>query len=101
MKPFAKADLLKKFTKIPSDFIDDFYNFDINSNKKYPINLDKIAKWLKVEKKQLIATLHKSYEKDIDYTEELNTVQETKGHRYKLIMVTSECFKRLDRKSVV
>lgn len=99
MKKLTKSEIIKIFTKIPSDFIDDFYSILEKKNTDYPINLDIVSKWLNVEKSKLIKTLHKSYKKNEDYTEELNTVTATKGHNYKKIMLSVDCFKRLCMRS--
>jgi len=66
-------------TKIES-FINDLNKIiDENKHAQYPINLDIVAKWLHVQKSELVKTLHKSYTKNEDYTEEHNTITNTKG----------------------
>jgi len=99
MKKLTKSEIIKIFTKIPSDFIDDFYSILEKKNTDYPINLDIVSKWLNVIKYELIKTLNKSYKKNEDYTEEHNTVTTTKGHNYKKIMLSVDCFKRLCMRS--
>ena len=99
MKKLTKSEIIKVFTKIPSDFVDDFYNILDKNMTDYPINLDIVAKWLHVEKTALVKTLHKSYTKNEDYTEEHNTITNTKGHNYKKIMLSVDCFKRLCMRS--
>ena len=64
-------DFLKKYSLVPNQFIDDFFNLmdykDINSNQKV-VDLDKVVKWLSINKWKAKETLIKSYRKNIDYT---------------------------------
>jgi hypothetical protein len=63
-------DFLKKFSSVPNQFIEDFFNLmnykDIESNEKI-IDLDKVIKWLNINKNMAKKTLIKSYRKNIDY----------------------------------
>lgn len=56
-RKLTKPDLLKVFTKIPNDFIDDFYDIMNNKTDELSINLDIVSKWLRTEKRDLLKTL--------------------------------------------
>ena len=99
MKKLTKSEIIKVFTKIPSDFVDDFYSIIEKNTTDYPINVDIVCKWLQITKKQFLRTLHNSYKINEDYTEEYNTITTTKGHNYKKIMLSIDCFKRLCMRS--
>ena len=68
MKKLTKVELLKVFTKIPNEFIDDFYNILSDKSGEFVVNLETVAKWLNVRKDDLHDTLQKSYHKNVDYT---------------------------------
>lgn len=53
-----KKDLVKLFTNVPHDFIDDFYDIlDNNNTEIFSVNLDIASKWLNVEKRVLTRTI--------------------------------------------
>jgi hypothetical protein len=56
MRKLSKEELLKVFTKIPNDFINDFYDILKNKDADFPIDLDIVTKWLMTRKKDLIDT---------------------------------------------
>ena len=59
---------LKTHTKISNKFIDDFFGlYDSKDKYNFSVDLDKISKWMKVNKSDLKRTLIKSYKKGIDY----------------------------------
>ncbi len=59
---------LKTHTKIKNDFIDDFFGlYDSKDKYNFSINIDSIAKWFKMRKDTIKATLKESYTKNIDY----------------------------------
>ena len=63
-------DFLKKYSTVPNQFIDDFFNLmdykEYESNEKI-IDLDKVVKWLDINKRKAKITLIKSYRKNIDF----------------------------------
>ena len=63
-------NFLKKYSNVPNQFIDDFFSLmdyrDFESNEKI-VDLDKIVKWLDINKAMAKKTLMKSYRKNIDY----------------------------------
>lgn len=99
MPKLSKVELLKIFTQIPSDFIDDFFDiFSRNKDTSFTINLDIVAKWLHARKDELFATLKRSYVENVDYTVR-NARSQKGGNRYKLVMLSINCFKRLCMRS--
>ena len=64
-------DFLKKYSKVPNQFIDDFFSLmdykDFESNEKI-VDLDKVVKWLDINKGMAKKTLLKSYRKNIDFS---------------------------------
>jgi phage anti-repressor protein len=103
----SKQDLVKLFTTIPHDFVDDFYTIlDTNNDVKtpFPIHLDVLAKWLNIPKSYIMKTLRDSYRIDDDYIVEktYNTDQRKKGsggHNKHKVMLTVDTFKRLCMRS--
>ena len=93
------TDFLKKYSAIPNQFIDDFFNLtnyqDIESNEKI-VDLDKVIKWLNINKGMAKKTLIKSYKKNIDYT--ITKVYKPKGkggQNAEKILLTILCFKKI------
>lgn len=68
-------------------------------NKEYIIDLDLVAKWLKVKKGHLKSTLTTSYEKDVDYVVTEITNKRGSGRKLEKIMLTADCFKFLCMRS--
>jgi hypothetical protein len=94
------AEFMKTYSSIPNDFIDDmftFYNED-TSQLDFAIDLDKVVKWLDVDRDHLRETLKSTYKLGVDYTESplpKNAPKRWGGHMKKLTMLTPDCFKRL------
>jgi phage anti-repressor protein len=89
-------DYLKKYSSINNKFIDDFFGlYNVKtSNDDFVIDLEKLANWLKSQKKVLKTTLITSYQLNIDY--KVKTLKpEGKGRPIEEIMITPNCFKRL------
>ena len=91
-------DFLKKFSSIPNQFIEDFFNLmnykDIESNEKI-IDLDKVIKWLNINKNMAKKTLIKSYRKNIDYIVKKKVkTKGSGGHNAEEILLTIRCFKK-------
>jgi phage anti-repressor protein len=99
MRKLSKVELLKVFTKIPNDFIDDFYDILKNKDADFPIDLDIVTKWLMTRKKDLIDTLKRSYKVNIDYTITKYNTNKPGSNNYKKTMLTIDCFKRLCMRS--
>lgn len=92
--------LLKKYSSISNEFIDDFLSlYDIKTKQTdFTINLERVARWLGTTIKKLRKTLYTSYENDFDYTNK--PIKKEKGNgsggSNKLItFITIDCFKRL------
>jgi phage anti-repressor protein len=99
MRKLTKKELLKVFTKIPNEFIDDFYDTFVSKHADhFSINLDTISKWLQSRKDELFRTLKRSYIQNIDYNV-TQTRSKNGGNHYKLVMLTIDCFKRLCMRS--
>lgn len=104
MKKLTKAELIKVFTKIPNDFVDDFYEtLKGSAIDDFPIDLDLVCKWLKVQKISIRRTLVTSYKKGTDYTENILPKEQRHqgrgGSNNLQIMMTIDCFKRLCMRS--
>jgi phage anti-repressor protein/predicted GIY-YIG superfamily endonuclease len=93
-------DFLKKYSNVPNQFIDDFFSLmdyrDYESNEKI-VDLDKVIKWLNINKAMAKKTLMKSYRKNIDYV--IKKVIKPKksgsgGHNAEQILLTIRCFKK-------
>lgn len=103
----SKKDLVKLFTPIPHEFIDDFYDILDSNNSQttmFPIKLDLVARWLKVSKNEMKYTLIDSYKEGYDYTIRKAQIDEgrkdKRGGLNKLdIWVTIDAFKRLCMRS--
>lgn len=97
------VDFLKKYSKINNKFIDDFFGmYDIKNKESYSVDLDKMAKWLKIRKSTIKKTLLKTYIEDVDYM--VNGIVKVKGsgsggQNKETIMLTSDCFKLISMKS--
>ena len=106
MKKLSKAELIKVFTKVPNEFIDDFYGTleaaqnTNTSNYEFPINLELLCKWLQCKTITIRRTLHKSYVEDIDYKETKCATNIGRGGSNKIsVVMTIDCFKRLCMRS--
>lgn len=94
------SDVLKIFTTVPRKFIDDFfslYDEDDLMKSEYVIDAAKLAIWLKIPKFTLLKTLHESYTKGSDYSEE--SKPKPSSHNHKKVMITPDCMKRLCMRS--
>jgi len=91
-------DFLKKYSKVPNQFIDDFFNLmdykNIESTEKI-VDLDKVIKWLAITKGMAKKTLVKSYRKNIDYViKKVLPKKGSGGHNAEKILLTIRCFKK-------
>ena len=61
------------------------------------IDMDKIAKWLKAQKFNLMLTLKRSYTEGVDYsiTKASNPNRKKYGNNYKRVLVTPACFNEI------
>ena len=91
-------DFLKKYSNVPNQFIDDFFSLmdykEFESNEKI-VDLDKVIKWLDINKGMAKKTLTNSYRKNIDYT--IKKVIKPKGkggQKREIILLTIRCFKK-------
>jgi hypothetical protein len=91
-------DFLKKYSNVPNQFIDDFFSLmdyrEFESSEKM-VDLDKVVKWLGINKHKAKETLIKSYRKNIDYTI-TKTIKPTGrgGQKREIILLTIRCFKK-------
>ena len=106
-KIITLRDFLLTHSKIDESFILDF--FDIQNMSKYGnykpfiMDLDLIAIWLNTAKKDLKKTLLKTYLLNIDYIITAPVRHKSnldKGRPRKVILITTDCFKRLCMRSV-
>lgn len=86
-------DFLKKYSNLNNEFIDDFYNiydFNINNNNDFIIDLEIIVKWLNMRKMDLKKTLERTYIKNIDYLINKNKIKKngSGGHNKEIILLT-------------
>ena len=91
-------NFLKKYSNIPNQFLDDFFNLldykEIESNQK-TIELDKVVKWLDINKHKAKKTLIKSYKKNIDYIiKKVDKPIGKGGQNAEKILLTVKCFKK-------
>jgi phage anti-repressor protein len=88
-------DYLKKFSSISNKFIDDFFSlYDENTkDTDFIINIESISIWLKLRKDSIKKTLTESYRQNIDY--KVSKKNANFGRPSELIMLTSDCFKRI------
>lgn len=91
-------DFLKKYSNVPNQFIDDFFSLidyrEFESNEKI-VDLDKIIKWLDINKGKAKGTLLKSYRKNIDYViKKIVKKKGSGGHNAEKILLTIRCFKK-------
>ena len=91
-------DFLKKYSKVPNQFIDDFFSLmdykEFESSEKI-VDLDKVVKWLDINKGMAKKTLLKSYRKNIDFV--IKKVVKPKGkggQNAEKILLTIRCFKK-------
>lgn len=92
-------DYVKKYTSVPSDFIDDYFAFinESTTSTEPVIDLDIVCKWLNVYKYQIMQTLRKSYKKGIDYT--IEKARHPTGvkyaNNYKRVLISADALKNL------
>lgn len=93
-------DFLKKFSDVPSGFIEDFFELSKESyeDDDFAIDLHIVAEWLHVTKGNLKRLLVQHFEKDYDYI--INQIKRKniagKGANYvEIIFITPDCFKEL------
>jgi phage anti-repressor protein len=100
-----KKDLIKLFTSVPHDFIEDFFDIiSASSNGEvFSIDIEKAAKWLAANKRVLTRTLQRSYTINTDYivvkTERKAHERTRGGHNKNNYFLTIDCFKRLCMRS--
>lgn len=99
----SAKDYVKKYTSVPSTFIERYFEFiDENTpTTELAINIDMVAKWLDVNKQELLRTLRKSYRRDIDYstTNASNPRRGKYGNNYKRVLITADAFKNICMRS--
>ena len=106
VKKLTKSELVKIFTKVPNEFVDDFFSTLQDSHSEdneFPINLELICKWLQTPKIAMRRTLKASYVIDIDY--KVNILPKEQKHQGRggsnrlEVVLTIDCFKRLCMRS--
>jgi phage anti-repressor protein len=93
-------EFLKKYSSIPNEFLTELYNMYDENTKPYDlcINLESVAKWLSVNKTELMKTLRNSYSCEIDYIIKKApnpNKKDPRNNNYKLVLITPDCFKRV------
>ncbi len=89
---------LKKYSKIPNKFIDDFFGLidhkDYESDEKI-VDLDKVVEWLDMKKGKAKETLLKSYRRNVDYiVKKIYKPHGKGGQNAEKIFLTIRCFKK-------
>jgi phage anti-repressor protein len=96
-------DFLKVHSTIPNTFIDTFIDTcgEGYSQTTTSLNIDIVAKWLNVQKFNLMSTLRDSYRDGIDYVVIHKPSKRGKqgSNNYKEVLLTPDCFKRLCMRS--
>lgn len=92
-------NFLKRYSKVPNGFINDFFSISKESynDKEFAIDFDIVVKWLKIRKDSLKRTLIKYFEKNYDY-KIINIKKKNKNrgaNYFELILLTPDCFKEL------
>jgi hypothetical protein len=103
MAALGLAAFLKKYSAVPNAFIDELFGmYDGATIQTVPIvDLDHVAKWLSVQKFNLLKTIRASYKMDLDYTIERGVGGKRPaggkygGNNYVRVLLTPDCFKRL------
>lgn len=96
------AQVIKLFTTVPHDFVDDFFSlYDRNkiTQDEFLINLEILSKWINVPKISLMKTLRESYTLDRDYVIKKGLKPENASNRYQTVLITPETMKRLCMRS--
>ncbi len=90
---------LKKYSDVPNGFIEDFFSIAKESyaDNEFEINLDKVVKWLKVQKGHLKRLLTSKFEENYDYIiSQAKVKNKNRGSNYvDIIYITPDCFKEL------
>ena len=92
------TDFLKKYTTIDHKFIDDFFSFydEEKSEYEFVIDLEKIASWLNVTKKNLKELLVNNFKENDDYVQiNVPKLKVRGGHNNMKVYLTYDCFKML------
>jgi phage anti-repressor protein len=95
---------LKQHSVIPNPFIDSFlamYNPE-TLQTDFVVDADNAAKWLGVDKKYLLRAIYGHYKQNIDYIITNKKKERTAkygGNRYKHVLLTPDCFKRVCMRS--
>ena len=87
MRIITFQEFLKKYSTISNRFIDEYYALLLNDNiYSFYINLEDVAKWLKLNKVEIKKLLLKNFKKNVDYKIDKN--KET-------ILLNSFAFKKI------
>jgi len=92
------VDFLKKYSNVPNQFIEDFFSLmdyrEFESTEKI-VDLDKVVKWLDINKGMAKKTLVKSYRTNIDYhVKKVIKPKGKGGQNREIILLTIRCFKK-------
>lgn len=98
------VQVVKLFTTVPHKFVDDFYSFyQDDTYNEYIVDIDKLSEWLDVPKSDLMKTVRRSYQKDVDYVVKSAPKKEKNqkygGNRHLQVMITLDCMKRICMRS--
>ena len=98
----SMIEFLKMYSTIPNKFMDDMLSFydENTSQTDFVVDLDRVAKWLDVERSSLMITLPAQYQIDVDYQVIPMPRRQTHGGQLKkLVLLTPDCFKRICMRS--
>ena len=91
-------DFLKKYSTVPNEFIDDFFNIAKEDyiDDDLIIDFDVVVKWLGVEKRNLKRLLIKKFSENKDYKIFVRNLPHERGAaQIEDIVITPDCFKEL------
>ena len=92
---------LKKYSLVENAFIDDFFMHIDSSGARFVIDLSQVAKWLKMNKSNLMKPLKASYVLGTDYIiNKPSQLPKGRGRgNIRNVMLTTDCFKTLCMRS--
>ncbi len=87
------VEFLKRYTKVDSEFIDDFFSlYKPGESYKFVIDIDAVVKWFNIKKGHIKDLLKASYIENEDYI--ITRIKDKKvGKPKETILLTPKCFK--------
>ena len=90
----AALKFIKSLTTVPEKFIDELFSFykETTLQTDFVIDINPLVRWLNVNKKEMLRTLHKTYKLNFDY-KETNILGNNSIKKH--VLLTPDCFKRI------